>query len=113
MAGDYFAVDPEKLAEAAPEVMRLAERVNRVNRLLESKTDSLGECWGQDVGGRQFAQQYLRPKTQLLQGLDKASKVLDSMGDGIQTMAKGYRRTEDQATEAAHDIRKNLNDDMK
>ncbi|KUO15552.1 WXG100 family type VII secretion target [Streptomyces dysideae] len=110
MSGNYFAVDTDALATAAPEIMRLAQRVNRVNSLLESRTSALGECWGHDAGGRQFAQQYMRPRNQLLKGLGSASKVLDSMADGVQTMAKGFSKTEEQAIEAANDFRNSAND---
>jgi uncharacterized protein YukE len=102
MAANHVQVDAEALAKATPEVLRLASRVKAVFADLESTTSALGECWGDDEGGRRFAEQYLKPKTQILEGLESASKVLDSMADGLSTMSKGYRKTEDQATEAAN-----------
>lgn len=112
MSGNYFAVDTEALAKAAPEIERLARRVHEVNARLESRVSALGHCWGHDEGGQQFSNQYTRPKTQLLEGLDKASKVLDSMSDGVKTMAKGFVKTEENAVEAASSIKKNLPKDF-
>jgi uncharacterized protein YukE len=110
MSGNYFAVDTDALAKASPEIRRLAQRINRLNSKLESGVNSLGECWGNDRNGQQFAKQYVKPKTQLLIGLDKASKVLDSMADGVETMSKGFTKTEEQAMDAASDIKKDLGD---
>jgi uncharacterized protein YukE len=110
MSGNYFAVDTDALAQAAPEIRRLAQRINRLNSKLESGVNALGECWGNDRNGQQFAKQYVKPKTQLLIGLGKASKVLDSMADGVETMSKGFARTEEQAIDAAGQIKKDLSD---
>jgi hypothetical protein len=106
MSGNYFAVDTDALSRAAPEILRLATRVNSVNSMLDSRLSSLGECWGNDENGRRFAKQYVNSKNQLAKGLDSACKVLDSMSDGVSTMAKGFHKTEDEAVDAAGGFRK-------
>jgi uncharacterized protein YukE len=106
MSGNYFAVDTEALAHASPEVLRLAQRLKPVTSGLESRTSRLGDCWGRDGGGRQFAKRYVTPKAEFLAGLSKAVLVLDGIGDGVQTMAKGYQKAEEEAVDAVSDFKK-------
>jgi uncharacterized protein YukE len=106
MSGNYLAVDTDALAKAAPEVQRLASRVKTMNSVLSSTLSKLGDCWGNDQNGRQFAKNYVYSKNQLVEGLDAASKVLDSMAEGITTMSKGFRKTEDEAVDTAGSFKK-------
>ncbi len=108
MSGNYFAVDTDALAKAAPEIEKLARRIHAVNAKLQARTSAVGQCWGDDENGQRFAKQYLRPKSQMLKGIDKASKVLDSVADGVKTMSKGFAKTEENAVEAVSSIKKNL-----
>ncbi len=108
MTGNYFAVDTDALAQASPQVRLLAQRVKRLGFDLDSGLNQLGECWGNDKGGQQFAKQYLKPRTQLVIGCKKGAEVLDSIADGISTLAKGFRKTEEQAIEAAGYLKKDI-----
>jgi WXG100 family type VII secretion target len=93
---DYFAVDPEGLAQNAPNVRAFSDQLRGVVTRLQSGLDSLGECWGDDPMGKAFASQYLDPRDEMFQGLTGAVDVLDSTADGLETMAKGFAQTEDQ-----------------
>jgi len=106
MSGNYLAVDTEALAQAAPEVERLASRVHALTSQLSASLSSLGTCWGNDRTGAEFAKQYVNAKDQQAQALSSASKVLDSMSDGISTMAKGFHKTEEDNASAAADLHK-------
>ncbi|MFJ3793420.1 WXG100 family type VII secretion target [Kitasatospora sp. NPDC090091] len=100
MADRVFSVDTEKLAAAAPQVQELAGLIRSVGTRLEARLGELGTCWGDDYTGREFHQQYGLPKEQLTEAIDGTAEVLDSTVDGIGTMAKGLRRTEEQNVEA-------------
>ncbi|MCG6495633.1 WXG100 family type VII secretion target [Kitasatospora sp. A2-31] len=100
MADRVFSVDTEKLAAAAPQVQELAGLIRSVGTRLEARLGELGACWGDDYTGREFHQQYGQPKERLTEAIDGTAEVLDSTVDGIGTMAKGLRRTEEQNVEA-------------
>ncbi|MBC9731321.1 WXG100 family type VII secretion target [Streptomyces sp. TRM68367] len=93
---DYFAVDPESLARNAPHVRAYSDQFREFVGRLQSGLDSCGECWGDDPMGKAFASQYLNPRDEMLKGLNGTVDVLDSTGDGLETMAKGFAQTEDQ-----------------
>ncbi|MFF0410519.1 WXG100 family type VII secretion target [Kitasatospora sp. NPDC004745] len=97
---EHFSVDTEALAAATGPVQELAAQIRAVGTRLEARLGELGECWGEDYTGREFRDQYLRPKEQLTEGISGTAEVLDSTVDGIGTMAKGFRRTEEQNVEA-------------
>ncbi|MFD0280044.1 WXG100 family type VII secretion target [Kitasatospora sp. NPDC127111] len=100
MADHVFSVDTERLAAATPQVQELAGLIRSVGTRLEARLGELGECWGDDYTGREFRDQYLSPKEQLTEAVGGTAEVLDSTVDGIATMAKGFRRTEEQNVEA-------------
>ncbi|AUY53478.1 WXG100 family type VII secretion target [Streptomyces sp. CB01881] len=99
---ELFSVDTEALAAATPQVQELAGLIRSVGTRLEARLGELGECWGEDYTGREFRDQYVQPKEQLTEGISGTAEVLDSTVDGIGTMAKGFRRTEEQNVEALH-----------
>ncbi|ALV31357.1 WXG100 family type VII secretion target [Streptomyces sp. CdTB01] len=104
MSDGTFSVDTERLDRAAPQVQELAARIRSVATKLNGRLEALGPCWGDDESGRQFLEQYAEPKRQLSAGITGAGTVLDSTVDGIRTMAKGFRRTEEQNVETLRAI---------
>ncbi|MFC5219720.1 hypothetical protein [Streptomyces coerulescens] len=82
----------------------MAAKIRSVGTALEGRLSGLGPCWGDDENGRQFLEQYADPSRRLIRGIAVTGEVLDSTVDGIQTMAEGFQRTEDQNVEAAHSI---------
>jgi hypothetical protein len=68
MSGNGFAVYTETFIRTSPEVLRLVQRVQGLHSTLDSTVSSLGECWGNDLGGYQFAQQYEETKAQMPEG---------------------------------------------
>ncbi|MGW3118217.1 WXG100 family type VII secretion target [Streptomyces sp. NPDC001107] len=104
MSSDYFAVDPDRLAKNAPQVRAFSDQMRQVLGQLESRMNELGDCWGDDPMGKAFAQQYLTPRDQMIDGLKGIVDVLDSTADGLETMAKGFHQTEEQAKATAHGL---------
>ncbi|NUR01124.1 MAG: WXG100 family type VII secretion target [Streptomyces sp.] len=104
MSSDYFAVDPDRLAKNAPQVRAFSDQMRQVLSQLESRMNELGDCWGDDPMGKAFAQQYLTPRDQMVEGLQGIVDVLDSTADGLETMAKGFHQTEEQAKATAHGL---------
>jgi uncharacterized protein YukE len=101
VSSDYFAVDPDRLAKNAPQVRAFSDQMRQVLSQLESRMNELGDCWGDDPMGKAFAQQYLTPRDQMIDGLKGIVDVLDSTADGLETMAKGFHQTEEQAKATA------------
>lgn len=104
MSDGTFSVDTERLDQAAPQVQELAARIRSIATKLNGRLEALGSCWGDDESGRQFLEQYAEPKRQLSAGITGAGTVLDSTVDGIRTMAKGFRQTEEQNVETLRAI---------
>ncbi|WP_030935805.1 WXG100 family type VII secretion target [Streptomyces sp. NRRL S-646] len=104
MSSDYFAVDPDGLAKNAPQVRAFSDQMRQVLSQLESRMNELGDCWGDDPMGKAFAQQYLTPRDQMIDGLKGIVDVLDSTADGLETMAKGFHQTEEQAKATARGL---------
>ncbi|AVZ71605.1 hypothetical protein SLUN_04775 [Streptomyces lunaelactis] len=104
MPDNDFSVDTDLLGRSAPHVQALAGSIRSIGATLQGRLDSLGECWGDDEGGRQFLEQYAEPSRQITRGIADTGEVLDSTVDGIWTMAKGFERTEEQSAEVAHVI---------
>jgi uncharacterized protein YukE len=99
--GESFFVDTDGIAKSMPGFRALTDQVRRASEHLHGELSSLGECWGNDHSGQEFAKEYLPAKDQMADGVEQLYKVLQSTGDGIETMAKGFARNEQQNGEAA------------
>ncbi|QKZ15960.1 WXG100 family type VII secretion target [Streptomyces chartreusis] len=110
MSSNYFAVDPDSLAKNAPNVRAYSDQMRQVVTRLETRLRELGDCWGDDPMGKTFAEQYVSPRDQMIEGLKGIVDVLDSTADGLQTMAKGFHATEDQNTKIARDFERGTTD---
>ncbi|MFF4799266.1 WXG100 family type VII secretion target [Streptomyces sp. NPDC001351] len=106
MSSDYFAVDPDRLAKNAPQVRAFSDQMRQVLSQLETRMNELGDCWGDDPMGKAFAEQYVTPRDQMVEGLQGIVEVLDSTADGLETMAKGFHQTEEQAKATAHGLQR-------
>jgi WXG100 family type VII secretion target len=104
MSSNYFAVDPDGLAKNAPNVRAYSDQMRAVFTRLQSRLNELGDCWGDDPMGKAFEEQYRTPRDQMVSGLQGIADVLDSTADGLETMAKGFHQTEEQAAATARGI---------
>ncbi|MEW2520818.1 WXG100 family type VII secretion target [Actinacidiphila alni] len=101
---DTFSVDTEGLDGQLPYMQHLAERFNSVHSTLQARLGAVGECWGDDSSGRQFLNQYARPKEEILEAMEQAGEVLRSTGDGLRTMAHGYEVIEEENAAASRQL---------
>jgi hypothetical protein len=104
VANESFEVNPEGLHNQMPYLRELASRFKGVGTSLEARLGSIGEPWGDDETGRQFLESYDNPHRQILDGISQTGEVLDSTGDGINTMAKNYRILEEENIAAARSL---------
>ncbi|MEV6024712.1 hypothetical protein [Streptomyces sp. NPDC052036] len=100
MADGEFYVDTDGLRRQLPYVQQLAARFRDIGKSLEGRLGELGECWGDDAIGRQFYEQYATPRKQIIDSTELMGQLVDSMHDGIRTMAVNFERMEDQNIEA-------------
>ncbi|WP_033822150.1 WXG100 family type VII secretion target [Kitasatospora sp. MBT63] len=100
MADRTFAVDPEGLREPLTQVREIASEFHGIGAGLTERLAAIGPCWGDDESGRQFSEVYRGPRDQLLQGFSAMADVVNQTADGIDTMAKNFRKLEDD--NAAH-----------
>ncbi|MFY4722499.1 WXG100 family type VII secretion target [Streptomyces sp. LaBMicrA B280] len=100
MADGEFYVDTAGLRNQLPYVQQLAARFRDIGKGLEGRLSELGECWGEDATGRQFYEQYATPRKQIIDSTGQMGQLVDSMHDGIRTMAVNLERMEDQNVEA-------------
>jgi len=93
---DELYVDTDGLRNAAGSLSQLTTRVVNIANQLQGTLGSLGEPWGDDDTGQQFASKYLGPADQIMQGINSIGSVLDSTVQGLGTMANGYSATEEE-----------------
>ncbi|MGW6912131.1 WXG100 family type VII secretion target [Streptomyces sp. NPDC054940] len=110
MSSNYFAVDPDALAKNAPNVRAYSDQMRQLVNRLESRLNELGDCWGDDSMGKAFAEQYVTPRKDMVDGLKGLVEVLDSTADGLETMAKGFNATEDENTKTARSFERGTTD---
>ncbi|SEL30912.1 hypothetical protein [Streptacidiphilus jiangxiensis] len=104
MGNESFEVNTEGLQNQLPYLRELAARFRGIGTELEAKLGSLGQPWGDDETGQQFLESYDNPHRQILDGISQTGEVLDSTGDGIDTMAKNYRILEEENIAAARTL---------
>jgi hypothetical protein len=105
MSDNGFAVDTDGLHNQLPGVQDLAARFRDIGKSLEAHLDALGECWGDDPSGKQFSELYATPRKQILEGVGNMGQAVDSLHDGIKTMAVNFGRVEAQNSDMAHGLK--------
>lgn len=91
---DGFRVQPSDLEEAAPQFTNAASDLRQAFQSLGSSLARLGACWGNDKPGSQFGAGYEAKARDLEQALANIARGLDSIGEGVGTMAANYRGAE-------------------
>ncbi|MGW0520420.1 hypothetical protein [Crossiella sp. NPDC003009] len=97
MSQGTFGADTDAIARAGASFSQLADAAERMAAVLATQITSVGECWGDDQIGKQFAKDYLPARAQVLEALPGIAKVLRKTGDGVTLMSKGLANGEEQA----------------
>ncbi|MFI9645504.1 WXG100 family type VII secretion target [Streptomyces sp. NPDC052040] len=105
MGNGEFYVDTDGLRNQLPYVQQLAARFRDIGKSLEGRLGELGDCWGDDESGRQFYEQYATPRKQIIDSTGQMGQLVDSMHDGVHTMAVNLERMEDENVEATRRMR--------
>lgn len=82
-----FSVDPQALTASQPQLAAAASKVGDAIAKLKQVVAAEGECWGGDEIGQNFAKNYTPGATEGMQGIDALSKAVDSLGDGVTSIA--------------------------
>jgi hypothetical protein len=89
-----FEVDPSALGSVAPLYSELASNLDQSRAVLQSTLDFLGDFWGNDEAGQQFAQNHVPGRDAALQYHRDLVTGVRSTGDGIAGWATGYTYAE-------------------
>ncbi|MFD8542560.1 WXG100 family type VII secretion target [Streptomyces sp. NPDC059649] len=102
MSDRRFSVNPEGLHNQIPYLQEVTERLRGIGSSLEATLSTLGACWGDDAGGREFLNQYAPSKEKIIKSTADMTEVLHSTGQGIETMAKRFQQLEDENIASVH-----------
>jgi uncharacterized protein YukE len=102
MAGNSFEVNPEGLAVPASNMRELGSRLDALLKHMESTLDGLGQPWGEDKTGKGFLKQYNPAREQVLEGLQSMAESVFGVADGLDTMRKGFEKTEQDVVDASN-----------
>ena len=102
MAGNSFEVNPDGLAAPASNMRSLGSRLDALLKHMESTLDGLGQPWGEDKNGKEFLKQYNPAREQVLEGLQSMAESVYGVADGLDTMRKGFLKTEQDMVDAAN-----------
>ena len=88
---DSLKVDPDRLRSAADQLADVGDQVKGISSSLHSQVDALGEPWGDDSTGHQFAdgeKGYLAQK-------DAVGTAVTSLAGFVGDLAESLRMTVD------------------
>ena len=100
MAGT-LAADPQQLAAQAAHFRAAADTARQAAQRLQSQLDSIGNAWGEDEVGAQFAKLFVPQRKQLMEGTHGAEAMLTQLADGLVMAAQAYEQAERNARRAA------------
>lgn len=90
MSGSGFTVDLDGLAQSAPQYSAIADDLDEALTTLKQTLDSLGNYWGDDDAGREYAQSYVPARDSALAYHSQIVDGLRSMSDTVTGWANGY-----------------------
>lgn len=82
--------DAARLHHGSKGYQDVADRVAAIYRVLSTKLETEGACWGNDPAGQTFAQKYVPSALSVLSQMDNTNQGVQSMVDGICSWAKNY-----------------------
>jgi hypothetical protein len=94
--------DAAQLHHGSKGYQDVADRVAAIYRVLSTKLETEGACWGNDAAGQTFAKKYVPSALSVLSQMDSTNQGVQSMVDGICSWAKNYLDTMAADTADAH-----------
>lgn len=92
--GGYVEVDTKALRKAGGGFDTGKDHLKGIFDALNSKLQAEGKCWGNDKTGKQFAEGYETPATNMLKSFGDVGKGLHGIKEGVDEMAKNYDKAE-------------------
>ncbi|MGC0421679.1 WXG100 family type VII secretion target [Embleya sp. AB8] len=94
-AGTGYKALPSDFTAAGKSFTDAGRRVAEIRTTLKTTIEGLGECWGDDDLGHEFAKEYTPARDKVLEALEALAKGLDKIGKGLDKSATDYQTTED------------------
>ncbi|RJQ68033.1 hypothetical protein D5S17_32530 [Pseudonocardiaceae bacterium YIM PH 21723] len=94
-----FSVDIDQLLHQAGRFGPEAEELREVGAALKAELERLGQCWGADDAGRNFAASHLEPADAALRQIDTLATEVTQVGDRFRDTARNYQHAERRAAD--------------
>jgi hypothetical protein len=96
---DGIEVDPTGLRAVAPQYTELATQLSQARSALVTALEGLGNYWGDDEAGRQYARNHLPGRDAALQYHGELVDGVADVGGGVSGWASGYSTAESSLVE--------------
>jgi hypothetical protein len=102
---DGIQADPDALAQAGQQYSAVADELRTVAQNLAGQLAGLGNFWGGDQFGQEFAGKYVGPVEKWMSFAGVASgQGLPSVADGVASWAQAYQDGMQQESQAASSV---------
>lgn len=95
-----FTVDTVALAQHTARFPGLADQAGLIHERLCRALDAVGNCWGDDEAGQEFAAGHSAPAQDTVTRLGALRERLADTGRRFDTMATSYRRADEDSARA-------------
>ncbi len=95
---DRFAVRPDDLRAVAPRFTAESDRLRHAVEQLRVRLEALGQPWGDDEQGMQFAAAYEASSTKIDRAVSLLAEGLMSIDQALSAMADNYVEADRAAT---------------
>jgi uncharacterized protein YukE len=94
-------MDPDVVRDGATKFAPAADQLTAAGSALQSAVNSLGQCWGADESGHQFAHDYVPAAQQAMQAFGQLAQALLTVRQNLSGIADAQQGTD---TAAAQNI---------
>jgi uncharacterized protein YukE len=92
--GTRVTMDPDVVRDGATKLGPAADQLTAAGRALQTAVDSLGQCWGTDESGNQFAHEYVPAAQQATQAFGQLAQALLSVQKELSAVADTQQNTD-------------------
>jgi uncharacterized protein YukE len=91
---DGYTADPAALRGHGAAFAGYADRTSAIHQQLQQALDAVGNCWGADAAGQNFAAGHLPDAQQTLTAFGALPGRLADVGDRFHRTAQGYEQAD-------------------
>jgi uncharacterized protein YukE len=92
-------MDPDAVRDGATKFGPAADQLTDAGAALQTVVDSLGQCWGTDDSGKQFAKDYVPAAQQAMQAFGQLSQALLTVQQKLSAVADSQQGTDSAAAQ--------------